>query len=67
MIFVYLIIISSFVVHYSIEEKTVSTGRVSYHSEKQGHKYLGVVSMPAVLRLKQLLYLKNAYIQKLGL
>ena len=36
---------SSFVVHYSIEEKSQPNGRVSFVSEKQGHKYLSVVSM----------------------
>ncbi|XP_046549254.1 transforming growth factor-beta receptor-associated protein 1-like [Haliotis rubra] len=35
-----------FVVHYSIEEKTSSSGRVSFQSEKQGHKYLAVVKKP---------------------
>lgn len=31
-----------FVVHYSIEEVTSGSGRVSYKTEKQGHKYLTV-------------------------
>ncbi|KAK7098537.1 transforming growth factor-beta receptor-associated protein 1-like [Littorina saxatilis] len=31
-----------FVVHYSIEEETNSSGRVSFKTEKQGHKFLTV-------------------------
>ena len=37
-------IFSSFVVHYIIEEKTAHSGKVSFHSDKQGHKYLALVS-----------------------
>ena len=33
----------SFVVHYALEEKTLPNGRTTFNSEKQGHKYLGVV------------------------
>jgi len=32
-------------VHYSIEERQSSSGKVVFHSEKQGHKYLALVSM----------------------
>ncbi|XP_055901147.1 transforming growth factor-beta receptor-associated protein 1-like [Biomphalaria glabrata] len=36
-----------FVVHYSIEEKTQSNGRVTFITEKQGHKFL-LVKKPVV-------------------
>ncbi|RUS87528.1 hypothetical protein EGW08_004704, partial [Elysia chlorotica] len=39
-----------FVVHYSIEEKTQANGRITYTSEKQGHKYLVVKKPVAQLR-----------------
>ncbi|XP_005106604.1 transforming growth factor-beta receptor-associated protein 1 [Aplysia californica] len=39
-----------FVVHYSIEEKTQPNGRVTFVSEKQGHKYLVVKKPIAQLR-----------------
>ncbi|KAJ8299668.1 hypothetical protein KUTeg_023728 [Tegillarca granosa] len=32
----------SFVVHYTIEEKTSTSGKTVFHSDKQGHKYLAV-------------------------
>ena len=35
----------SFVVHYILEEKTSHSGKVSFHSDKQGHKYLALVSV----------------------
>ena len=36
--------VSSFVIHYVIEEQTTSTGKTLFVNEKQGHKYLGLVS-----------------------
>ena len=38
----------SFVVHYILEEKTSHSGKVSFHSDKQGHKYLALVSVKYV-------------------
>lgn len=35
----------SFVIHYVLEEKTSPSGKVVYTSEKQGHKYLTLVSL----------------------
>ncbi|KAK3103798.1 hypothetical protein FSP39_021971 [Pinctada imbricata] len=32
----------SFVVHYTVEERASASGKVTFHNEKQGHKYLAV-------------------------
>lgn len=34
----------SFVLHYMVEEKNVQSGKVTFHSNKQGQKYLALVS-----------------------
>ena len=40
----------SFVVHYILEEKTSHSGKVSFHSDKQGHKYLALVSVKGIAK-----------------
>ena len=38
-------LVDSFVVHYVVEEKMTPDGRYTFNCEKQGHKYLAVVSV----------------------
>ena len=40
---------SSFIVHYKLEEQTYPNGRVSYTTEKLGHKYLALVRVEILL------------------
>lgn len=43
----------SFVIHYNVEERPVGNGpKVVFHNEKQGHKYLAVVSLEQDLVLE---------------
>ncbi len=42
---------SSFVIHYVMEEKSLPNGRVAFTSERQGHKYLALVSYSLVSAL----------------
>lgn len=37
-------LVHSFVVHYNLEEQSNNFGRITFKAEKQGHKYLTVVS-----------------------